>query len=71
MLVDRRGEVGMGGSSGMDKDGGGIWGLSSARTKSAEVPLLEYRFKRGASRILLGVVKSKHKDASCCNAGKS
>lgn len=40
----------MDGSSGVDKDNG-IWGLSPARTKAAGVPLLEYRFKRGASRI--------------------
>ena len=50
VLVGLEGEVGVDGSSGMDRDVIVGRGLSSARTTSAGVPLLEFRFKRGVSR---------------------
>lgn len=44
MLVGLGGEVGVDGSSGVDKDTKS-WGFSPARTSSAGVPLLEQNLK--------------------------
>lgn len=67
MLFDLGGEFGVDGSSGVDKDKI-FWGLSSARTPSAGVPLLEFRFKRGVSRIL-EFCKMRLEDRKYCSGG--